>query len=258
MTVPDPFWRTLASAPRALLALDYDGTLAPYRRERHLAVPYPGMRDLIGRLRDQGRTRVVVITGRPPQEAAALLGLEPPLEVWGSHGWERLRPDGVLDRQPLQPAIARVLAAAERAAEAGRWGEACERKHASLALHWRDEADAAGRAAAARALLAPLAERPGLALLEFAAGLELRASGWDKGRALSAVLAAEDPGPACAYLGDDQGDEDAFAVLAARPGLPLLVADRDRPTAATGRLAPPDELRSFLTRWLDVRRRSPS
>jgi trehalose-phosphatase len=256
MTVPESFWRTLQTAPTALLALAYDGTLAPLRRERDQAVPYPGMRDLLARIREDGRTRLVVITGRAPEQAADLLGLDPVPEIWGSHGWEQMRPDGVLERRALPEAATRALAAAEAAVRDAGWADAdLERKHASLALHWRGSDDPGGAEHRARELLAPPASQPGLDLVDLAAGLELRAVAWHKGRALAAALAGADA-HAAAYLGDGHADEDAFAELAARGGLPLLVAAEDRQTAAVGRLAPPEDLRAFLTRWLDVRRRS--
>jgi len=35
---------------------------------------------------------MAAITGRPAGEIAPLLGIDPPLEVWGLHGVERLYP----------------------------------------------------------------------------------------------------------------------------------------------------------------------
>ncbi|RME26788.1 MAG: trehalose-phosphatase, partial [Candidatus Zixiibacteriota bacterium] len=52
-------------------------------------------------------------------------------------------------------------------------------------------------------------------------------------------------------LGDDRTDEDAFAALSSR-GLKVLVRSEPRETAADLRLVPPDELRSFLDRWLEA------
>lgn len=258
-SIPDSFWRDLRAAPTALLALDYDGTLAPFREQRDAAVPYPGVVELLARIRDEARTRLLVISGRPPAEAAGLLGLEPAPEVYGGHGWEHLAGDGSLTRRSVPEAAAAALAAAERDALAAGWSARLERKHASVALHWRGAGDPQDAACRARSLLAPHAQGADLALLEFAAGLELRCGRWDKGRALSAVLADLAAGDVAAYLGDDRTDEDAFAVLAARPrGMPVLVAAEARDTAASARLVPPEELLAFLERWLETRKEKPS
>jgi trehalose-phosphatase len=262
LPVPETFWELLAEAPHALLAVDYDGTLAPHHAPPDEAVPYAGMRDLLERIRDEGRTRLVVITRRAPDQVARLLSLDPVPEIWGSLGWEQLRPDGVLERQPLPVAAERALEAAERAAREAGWSDDdLERRYDAVILRCTAPADAPdpsaahARLAAARAVLTAEAAGNALNFVAVPGGVAVRAAGWNKGRALAQVLAAEDPGAAAAYLGDDSTSEDAFAVLAEHGGLPLLVADEDRPTAAAARLTPPEQLRAFLTRWLDTRRR---
>ena len=259
MQVAVAFWDRLTTASTALLVLDYDGTLAPFKTRRDAAVPYPGVAALVDRIRGEASTRVVLLSGRPPREVAALLGIAPPPEIWGGHGWERLAADGTLTRQPLPATVAQALAAARRDAESGDWKDRLEVKYASLALHWRGAAEPQRSAAEARAILAPHAAGPDLELLSFSAGLELRCPLWHKGRALATILAEASSDTMCAFLGDDHTDEDAFAVLAGTPGgLPLLVADADRPSAAVGRLAPPDDLLAFLTCWLETRTRRKS
>jgi trehalose-phosphatase len=90
-----------------------------------------------------------------------------------------------------------------------------------------------------------------LALLEFEAGLEIRA-GRDKGGAVEAIIAEAAPGAPVTYLGDDLTDEAAFrAVNAGRgPHLSVLVRHQWRETAADVWLMPPEEMRSFLSQWL--------
>jgi len=253
MDVPAGFWLELSTARRALLALDYDGTLAPFRAERDAARPFPRVAALLGAICRHTDTRLVVISGRPPRAVARLLGLAPPPEIWGGHGWERLTAAGDAERRPVPAAARRALAAAAQDAAAAGGRDRRAAKPARVARPWRGDPEPARLAAAARALLAPHADDVQLELLSFAAGLELRCRGWDKGRALQQLL-DEEPGAAVAYLGDDRTDEDAFRALAARPGgLPLLVAAAPRPTAAAGRLVPPDDLCAFLARWRQER-----
>lgn len=73
---------------------DYDGTLAPFRKERDRAVPYPGVEDALDRLARYRTSRVVVVTGRSAADIPKLMPLAARLEVWGSHGLERRAPDG--------------------------------------------------------------------------------------------------------------------------------------------------------------------
>ncbi len=245
----EAFFRRLAAAPRAVLGLDYDGTLAPFHRRPAEAVPHRHLRGILRRIMEEGRTRVVVISGRPADDVRRLLGPGTTSEIWGAHGWEHLRPGCPAAPLPVDGRILSTLARARDALAVGGLLGRAEWKTASVAVHWRGESDAPAIAAAARAALAPLADAPAFELLEFAAGVELRCRQRHKGTALAAVLAAEAPGVPAAYLGDDQTDEDAFTVLASR-GLAVLVAEAPRPSAAATNVAPGDGVRDFLTRWL--------
>jgi trehalose-phosphatase len=244
------FFHAVAAAARRALLLDYDGTLAPFRVERDQAVPYPGVRDALGAMIRAGHTRLVVISGRRASDVPALLGLERPPEIWGTHGWERLRADGAYQLDELGVPQARGLAEAAAWAEARLLGGHCERKPASVALHWRGLPPAAAAELRREAMgrWAPLAADAGLALHSFDGGIELRAPGRDKGFAVRTILEEIGEGAALAYLGDDLTDEDAFKALAGC-GLGVLVRAEPRPTAATAWLRPPDELLAFLWRW---------
>jgi trehalose-phosphatase len=87
-------------------------------------------------------------------------------------------------------------------------------------------------------------------LHEFDGGLELRLPGITKGDVVRTVLDESHDEAVSAYLGDDTTDEDAFEAIAGR-GLSVLVRPELRPTKAELWLKPPDELFSFLRRWLD-------
>ncbi|MGH9599030.1 MAG: hypothetical protein ACRD27_04155, partial [Terracidiphilus sp.] len=84
----EKFLGRLARSARPLLLLDYDGTLAPFRVDRFRARPWAGARELLAQIGRRGRTRMVVVSGRPAGEIAPLLELDPPLETWGLHGVE--------------------------------------------------------------------------------------------------------------------------------------------------------------------------
>jgi trehalose-phosphatase len=233
-----------------VLLLDYDGTLAPFREARDEARPYPEVREAVGRILRAGSTRVVVISGRTVGDLTPLLGLDPLPELWGSHGWERLRPGGALESARLQDAaldgLRRGAALASEIAPPGR----VEVKPASVAVHVRgmDDAEAEDLLEHARAVWKPLVETDSFEVRSFDGGLELRVRGRDKGSAIEEILAEEPAGAAIAYLGDDLTDEDAFRALGSR-GLSVLVRAEPRQTSADVWIRPPAELLEFLRRW---------
>lgn len=249
----DEFFGGFAQGKRPILLLDYDGTLAPFRVDRFQARPWAGVRELIRKIQRQAGTRMAVITGRPAAEIAPMLGLDPPLEVWGLHGAERLYPGG---RRELKQAPAATEARLDELREFLRrdsLGGLFEDKANGVVMHWRGHSrkKQAEIEARSRALFEPLAHLEGLALLGFDAGLELRV-GRNKGGAVAEILAESDKGRQVAYLGDDLSDEAAFqAVNGVGPrGLSALVRRECRESAAQIWLRPPAELKGFLERWI--------
>ncbi len=246
------FLGRFASGAGPLLLLDYDGTLARFRLDRFKARPWAGVRELLAQIQRQGRTRMAVITGRPAAEIAPMLGLDPPLEVWGLHGAERLYPDG---RRELGQAPAATQAKLEELREVLRrdsLGGLFEDKANGVVMHWRGASPRKARLIEerTRALFEPLTRLEGLALLEFDAGLELRV-GRNKGGAVEAILAEAGVVAPVAYLGDDFSDEAAFRAVKGR-GLSVMVRQKWRETAADVWLRPPEELKEFLGRWLEA------
>jgi trehalose 6-phosphate phosphatase len=126
-----------------------------------------------------------------------------------------------------------------------------EIKPGGIAVHWRGLTDAEIERLRTQTLggWSALAERPGLKLLHFEGGLELRVAHPDKGDVIVAILEDLDPRAQVAFLGDDLTDEDAFHALDDR-GLSILVRSAYRETKAKAWLKPPHELISFLEQWL--------
>jgi trehalose-phosphatase len=250
----DAFFSEFASHARPLLLMDYDGTLAPFRVDRFQARPWAGVHELLRRIQQQGQTRMAVITGRPATEIAPMLALDPPLEVWGLHGAERLYSDG---RRELEQAPAATQAKLEELRESLKrdsLGGLFEDKANGVVMHWRGVSRKKAELIEqrTRALFEPMTKMKGLALLEFEAGLELRV-GRDKGGALEAILAENGGGGPAAFLGDDLTDEAAFLAMnkIGSRGLSVLMRRQPRKTAAQVWLRPPQELRTFLERWAD-------
>ncbi len=244
-----PFLERLRSAPARVLLLDYDGTLAPFCVDRDLAVPYPEVPPLIGRIMSQG-TRVVLISGRPVREVLALSGISPQPEIWGSHGLERLMADGRYELRSVPDHKDYLVAAVAILRDAGLESQA-EVKPGGVAVHWRGLSPVKAEKLAREVpqLWKPLLDRAPLRLLEFDGGVEIRVAGPDKGDAVRAILSECPAGAAVAYLGDDQTDEDAFQALKGN-GLTALVRPQSRPTAADIWLQAPHDLLQFFREWL--------
>ena len=248
-----PFLQEVTRASRAVLLLDYDGTLAPFDANRDQAYPYLGVELLLQGIISDGRTRVVVISGRDAADLLPLLNIHPRPEVWGVHGLQRLRADGSTEMPHLDERTLNGLSDADRWLGYQQLRHTAEFKPGSIAVHWRGLTESAARDLSARVWLGwrPIAEHSGLNLLEFDGGVEIRAPQADKGEAVRSFLNEIDRNTPVAYLGDDSTDESAFRAIDGR-GLSLLVRTRWRPTAAQGWLKPPDELLEFLGQWLEA------
>ena len=255
----DGFFAALGRAPRPLLLLDYDGTLARFRVDRFQSRPFAGVRALLTRVQSQHKTRMAVITGRPACEIAPMLALPAPIEVWGLHGAERLYPDGRRELELAPPATQTRLEELKEQLRRDALGGLFEDKANGAVIHWRGRSPRQKREIERRArdLFAPLAALDGLRLLDFESGIELRA-GRDKGGAVETILTEEAAGgnaaPPVAFLGDDLSDEAAFGAVNAAPGphLSVLVRPQWRQTAAQVWIKSPTALRRWLRRWLEA------
>jgi trehalose 6-phosphate phosphatase len=199
---------------RALVATDYDGTLAPIVDDPAAAAPAPGAVAALARLAGRAGT-VAIITGREAGDAVRLGGLAdvPGLIVLGHYGVQRWQ-DGALSEPPAPPGIQAVREALPGllAAAGAPAGTTVEDKGTSLAVHTRRTADPAAALALLREPLGRLADRAALTLEPGRLVLELRPRGMDKGAALR-QLATERAAGAVLYCGDDLGDLAAFAAI---------------------------------------------
>lgn len=248
----DNFLARLRSAPERVLLLDYDGTLAPFQTDRDSAFPYPEVPGLLTRIQATG-TRIVLISGRPAREVVLLAQVHPHTEVWGSHGWERLRPNGEYQVGPLSNQQQDGLSLAVEVLKPLSLNGRVEPKPGGVAVHWRGMAP--GPAEHLRQSVLPLwhslQSEHQLRIAEFDGGIEIRPLGRDKGDAVDVILTESGPDAAMAYLGDDLTDEDAFRTLKGK-GLAVLVRPGPRPSAADTWLKPPQELFRFLREWLQI------
>jgi trehalose 6-phosphate phosphatase len=246
----EEFLQNVEKSPLSGLLLDYDGTLAPFSTHRDRALPYEGVVDLLRAIVRNGRTRLVVVTGRDAREVGPLLGLEPSPEVWGAHGLQRFWTDGTCEMPDIPPHVAQILDDAKRWLNYQGLDHLAEIKIGSIAIHWRTLDEMAASELRSRILLgwSHLVDRSSVQLLEFDGGVELHMAGVDKGSAVRTILSEVGPDVPIAYLGDDATDENAFEALADH-GLTVLVRPAPRRTSAQVWLKAPDELLEFLALW---------
>jgi trehalose-phosphatase len=153
------------------------------------------------------------------------------------------------------PAVRQALQNLRKRLKRDSLGGLFEDKPNAAVMHWRGRSPEQAREIKRRTqeLFEPLAKLSGLRLLEFEAGLELRA-GRDKGGAVREIIRESDAGAPVTYLGDDLTDEAAFKAVneAKAPHLSVLMRRAPRKTAADVWLKPPEELRTFLRMWLEA------
>jgi trehalose 6-phosphate phosphatase len=209
----------LRTPSRALIALDFDGTLSPIVDDPAAARAHPGAVDALRGLAPLAGT-LAVITGRAAPAAVELGGLDqvPGLIVLGQYGRQRWE-SGTLTSPPAPPGVEaarqqlpEILAVA--GAPDGLW---TEDKGDALAVHTRRAAEPEQALDRLRGPLADLAERTGLAVEPGRMVIELRPPGSDKGQALK-TLARARSAAAVMYCGDDLGDEPAFRAVAEMRG----------------------------------------
>jgi trehalose 6-phosphate phosphatase len=206
-----------------LIALDFDGTLAPIVATPDMArVPLP-VSSRLRKLRDV--LHVAILTGRSVDDVRGRLDFEPHFIV-GNHGAE----DGLEERErALQAGLDPVRALLGRHADAlAQAGVTVEDKRLSLALHYR----LSRNAEAARSLISELVPGnfgsvrvvPGKMVANV-----IHADAPDKAHALLALVRRCAAGCAI-FVGDDANDEPVFA--AAPEGWLTVRVGRDAPHSA--------------------------
>lgn len=234
----DGFAALLSAPARALIALDFDGTLAPIAEDPARARALPSaIKALVALAPLVGR--VAVITGRPALVAVEYgsLDLVPGILVLGHYGRQAWT-GGELTSPPPPPGLAVArgkLAAVLQAAGAppGTW---IEDKQEALAVHTRRTADPAAALERLRGPLLGLARETGLIAEPGRMVLELRPPGSDKGETLKALIGEMAPS-AVMYAGDDLGDRAAFTAIrqaraAGLPGIAICAGSEEVPELA--------------------------
>lgn len=214
-----------AALSSALVALDFDGTLAPISPHPDDARPLAGALQILRDVRATGAT-LAVVTGRT---VASLLrvsgfGVVPGIVIYGTHGAERWQAGKL--RTPAIPAGLQELRLSlpglltSIAHDRQLW---IEDKGLSLVIHARLTAEPERVLELVRAPVDKVAAAAGLGVRPGKEVLEICIPGIDKGTAIRELI--NDETAAAFYAGDDLGDLPAMAEVnawAQRSGRPKL------------------------------------
>ena len=240
----------LRSGRSVLLALDFDGTLAPLVDDPAQSRALPQAADALDRLSRVHGLRLAVVSGRALDDLTRLAPLPEGTLLVGSHGAERGHmTDGqvIRDELTLDGEAADRLERVERAMTDAVAGSSArlEHKPASVVLHTRRaDADDAARLTEVALTLA----EPGVDVMHGKDVVELSVLDITKGHAL-ADLRAELAVDVLVYAGDDVTDERAFATLG-EDDLTIRVGPGD--TAARHRVPDPEALAAALADLADA------
>jgi len=206
---------------RVLLAFDFDGTLAPIVREPEAAAMRKSTSDLLAKVAKL--YPCVVISGRSRADVMKKVDAIPLRAVIGNHGMEPSR--NLRDARWLATLWhAQLASTLPRIA-----GVVIEDKGVSLAVHYRK---ASARAAVRRLVLIAAADLPGARIVEGKMVVNVLPAGApDKGTALITLckrLRCE----SAIYVGDDENDEDVFALASDGQLLGIRVGHSRRSRAA--------------------------
>ena len=260
--LPDPALRRALEAfvrrERILVALDFDGTLAPLVDDPDAAEPVPLAAEAIVALAGLPRTHVAVVSGRPLEQLRQLIDHTEGVALVGSHGAEIDESDLVADGDELGPACddddllddaeAQLLAHVRDAVAdvvAAHPGTTLEEKPAAVVLHTRRAEREAAIGATSDVLQGP-GSWPDVHVLRGKEVVELAVTDVTKGRALRRLRADLGlDGGGVFFAGDDTTDERAFAVLDDDAG-DVSVKVGAGPTSARHRVGGPRDLAEIL------------
>jgi trehalose 6-phosphate phosphatase len=240
--------RKLCSSRRIILALDFDGTLAPIRSTPARAILPPATRTLLRKLSAIPSITVALVTGRSYSDIKRKAGL-PNILLISNHGFQ-ISSGGVHWVHPSAgraiPLLRRLTPQLGRALRPVR-NALIENKKLTLSVHYRNVRKSERGLVKSTVGRLVDAYKDVLSLTYGKKVLEIRPrTPWNKGRAVIRQLKSMGPaGSRCVvYIGDDKTDEDAFRLL--RPQAVTIRVGSARKTQAAFRVSNPSQVRRFL------------
>lgn len=244
----------VAGVSRLLVALDFDGVLAPIVDDPSTSRPLPAAAEAVRALCSLPGTTVVLMSGRGRDDLAAVSGFDAPVHLVGSHGGEFdldlaaalgqgefLTPEQDKRRAELVEELQAMVDEVP--------GSRLEAKPAGAAVHVRGVRPDVATALLDRVRAGP-ARHEGVDATEGKDVVDLAVLSTTKGSALDAVrghLGVD----AVLFAGDDVTDETAFERLT---GTDVGIKVGPGDTAARHRVGSPEEMAHALTRLVRTRK----
>jgi trehalose 6-phosphate phosphatase len=248
---------------RMWLFIDYDGTLVPIAPTPDQALPDSDLLSLLGELAQAPALRPAIVSGRALVTLQALLPVQG-LVLAGTYGIEVQIGGEIVVRgsalAELRPHVEHVMTEWLALVD-GRTGFLIEDKGLAVALHarWADADEAERVLPAALAVAQVEAGDKELRILGGDRFLEVAPGIAHKGRAVAWLMERLPlPDALPVYFGDDDKDEEAFAVVSGAGGVPIIVGERLPHSRAAARLPGPEVVRAWLRALLDAQRIRPA
>ena len=251
----------LVAARAVLVALDFDGVLAPIVEQPETAAASPSTLALVETLALKPGYGIAVISGRALDDARQRVGIYGRgVSYCGNHGLE-MELEGHRWRAPGAEEAARALEEAwdvlSRAVRSLP-GVMLENKSLSISVHYRNALPAVKQSCLRLSLMAlgTLIAKGEVKAIKGKEVLEIQlALPWDKGKCLSYLAnlgMGNDGQPLCVFLGDDVFDEPAFQAARSLGGLAIFVGERRSNSAAEFYLPAPGDVETFLQRLVNL------
>lgn len=224
---------------RPILFLDYDGTLAPIVDDPAKAFPHPAVPEILEQL--LVRFPVWIVTGRDIETLSRFLSV--PVQAIGIHGMEQGSIGGESLSIDIGEAQDDLEAMRKRLPDLA--AVYVEDKNNSFAVHFRDVDDPER----VMTILNEWSETAPKSLIPIFGKcvVELRPANVSKGHAVTRIM-QDYPTYTPVYIGDDQTDEDAFAML---PTSAVTIKVGSGNTQARYHLEHVDDVVVWLRRLLD-------
>lgn len=197
---------------KRLLVFDYDGTLAPFASQPHLAQPSTETLETLAALAADPCNQVVIASGRDRETLEAWLG-HLPITLIAEHGafikteqWQKLIANNALWRKDVKHIMELFTHRCP--------GAFIEEKTFGIAWHYRNTDNSMGmhKARELVAVLQHYLENTNTVVLAGNKVIEVKSASINKGNALKQAFEVE-AYDLCVVIGDDKTDEDMFMAI---------------------------------------------
>lgn len=243
--------QSLAAAETLLVAMDFDGTLAPFTDNPLESRAESGALEALQAIAQQPGTTAMMLSGRNVEQLRAVTGLtDNTIRLVGSHGAEDAEQGSTPLTDEQQALYARLEEAAELSASLhpDLW---VERKPRAVCLHTRkvENPDVAEQAQASYLLVAQQLDNA--SITQGKAVVEVAVDSTTKGDYLADFVRRNNISRVV-FAGDDTTDESVFRVLRYEAAGDLGIKVGAGQTKANRRLTGTREVRDFLRELADT------